>query len=301
MIHVRALGAAVCAGLLIAACAGSETTPTSPTTPPSNAVPPPTTPTTPVGAQQPTVPSTFGGRCVEVQGTVSVAASSVTFQVWDDATIDGDVISLIVNGNTVLNQITLDGPGNRHSVSVPLASSGYNYVILYAHNEGSVPPNTAALSLNDGRTTQNLVMSANLSTNGAYNIIVGSAPPPPSRPSCPVSPTTPTTPPPSSTVSMRWTLTDACGDGAGLHARFFDKTNNLVWPADSSKVFVTNSNGTIDVSLAANTGARVCYGAQPDSSSTNRYWGVGMSGNNGCPDCCYTAANTTIRLNLTCQ
>jgi hypothetical protein len=207
------------AGLLVVvACGGSETIPTTPTpattpTTPTNPVPPPTTP---VGPQQPTVPSTFGGRCVEVQGTVTVAASNVTFQVWDDATIDGDVISLIVNGNTVLNQVTLDGPGNKLSASVPLSSSGYNYVILYAHNEGSLPPNTAALSLNDGRTTQNLVMSANLSTNGAYNIVVGSAPPPPPRSSCPVSANTPTTPPPSSTVSMRWTVTDACADGLGL-------------------------------------------------------------------------------------
>jgi hypothetical protein len=179
MMSTRTLTALPLAGLLVVvACGGSETIPTTPTpattpTTPTNPVPPPTTP---VGPQQPTVPSTFGGRCVEVQGTVTVAASNVTFQVWDDATIDGDVISLIVNGNTVLNQVTLDGPGNKLSASVPLSSSGYNYVILYAHNEGSLPPNTAALSLNDGRTTQNLVMSANLSTNGAYNIVVGRAP-----------------------------------------------------------------------------------------------------------------------------
>ena len=99
---------------------------------------------------------------------------------------------------------------------------------------------------------------------------------------------------------MRWTLTDACNDGRGLQARFFDKTNNLVWPPDSTKVYVTGSGGSIDVQLSANNGAKICYGAQPDPTN-GRYWGLGISGTNGCPDCCYTATNTPIRVNLTCQ
>jgi hypothetical protein len=282
---------AVAVAFIAASCNGSGDTPT-PTGPTSNGP-------TSIGQQAPTVPLTYNGRCVDVQGTVTVQSRSVTFFVWDDATIDGDVISLIVNGSVVLAQATLDGPFNKRSVSATLSNDGYNYIILFAHNEGSIPPNTAALSITDGASTQNLIMSANLSTNGAYNVVVGSAPAAPPRAPCASSPTAP--PPSTSTVTMRFTLNDSCGDGLGLQARFFDKTNNLVWPADSSKVYVASSGGAIDVSLAARAGASVCYGAQPDPPN-NRYWGVGISGTNSCSDCCYTASSDqTVRRNLVCQ
>jgi hypothetical protein len=116
----------------------------------------------------PNVPSTFMGRPVKVEGTVSVSSKNVTFYVWDSEVIDGDRISLIVNGNTILSDYTLTG--SKHSVSYKLDNRGYNYVMLYAHNVGSIPPNTAALSIDDGDEEQMLVLSADLSTNGAYSI-----------------------------------------------------------------------------------------------------------------------------------
>ena len=119
---------------------------------------------------EPNVPDTYSGRSVDVQGTVYVSSKSVTFRVWDSGQIDGDIITLVVNGSEVLTYYTLTG--TKRDVSVTLDNNGYNYVLLYAHNEGSLPPNTAALSIDDGNTEQDLVLSADLSTNGAYNIVV---------------------------------------------------------------------------------------------------------------------------------
>lgn len=119
---------------------------------------------------EPNVPDTYSGRSVDVQGTVYVSSKNVTFRVWDSGQIDGDIITLVVNGNEVLSYYTLTG--TKRDISVTLDNNGYNYVLLYAHNEGSIPPNTAALSIDDGVTEQDLVLSANLTTNGAYNIVV---------------------------------------------------------------------------------------------------------------------------------
>jgi hypothetical protein len=118
----------------------------------------------------PNVPSSYSGRTVDVQGSLNVSSKNVTFKVWDSGTIDDDIISLVVNGSTVLSNYTLTG--TKRSISVTLDNNGYNYVLLYAHNEGSIPPNTAALSIDDGTGEQDLVLSANLSSCGAYNIIV---------------------------------------------------------------------------------------------------------------------------------
>ncbi len=118
----------------------------------------------------PTVPDTYDGRSVDVQGTIYVSDRNVTFNVWDSETVDGDIISLIVNGNEVISNYTLTA--DKKSVSVKLDNNGYNYVILYAHNEGDLPPNTCALSIDDGFSEQVITISADLNTNGAYNIYV---------------------------------------------------------------------------------------------------------------------------------
>ena len=116
------------------------------------------------------IPSTFKNRNTEVQGDVEVTNRSVKLIVWDSGSIDGDIVSLYVNGNEVLSSYTLTG--SKKSIPVTLDNLGYNYILLYAHNEGSIPPNTCAVSIDDGNGEKNLVLSANLKTNGAYNIYV---------------------------------------------------------------------------------------------------------------------------------
>ena len=127
-----------------------------------------------VVVQVPNMPSSYNGRAVNDLGTIEVGTKNVTFKVWDGgALVDGDIITLVVNGVKVVNQYELLGPSSKLSVPVTLNNLGYNYVLLYAHNEGTSPPNTASLSVVDGTgTVQNLVLSSNLQTNGAYNIIV---------------------------------------------------------------------------------------------------------------------------------
>ncbi len=119
---------------------------------------------------EPIVPPSLNGRPVETLGTITVSSKTVTFLTWDSGRIDGDVISLFVNGREILSRYELTA--TPRSIPVTLDHNGYNYVALFAHNEGDIPPNTAALAVNDGVTEQQLVLSANLLTNGAYNIIV---------------------------------------------------------------------------------------------------------------------------------
>lgn len=118
---------------------------------------------------EPNVPDSYKGRPVDVQGTLYVNNKNVTFYVWDSGMIDGDIITLTVNGSELISYYTLTG--SKKSVSSTL-NKGYNYVLLYAHNEGSTPPNTAALSVNDGSGEQEITLSANLSTNAAYNVVL---------------------------------------------------------------------------------------------------------------------------------
>lgn len=51
----------------------------------------------------------------------------------------------------------------------------------------------------------------------------------PTSPSTPAPPATP--PPPSGMSSLTFAITDGCSDGRGLQVKFFDTTNNLLWPS----------------------------------------------------------------------
>lgn len=120
--------------------------------------------------ETPNIPDTFEGRDVDVQGTAQVGSRKVTFYLWDSGLVDNDIVSFYVNGRKLLDNYSLTA--NKKSVEVNLDYTGYNYIMIYAHNVGSIDPNTCAVSVDDGISEQILTISADLSTNGAYNIFV---------------------------------------------------------------------------------------------------------------------------------
>lgn len=113
-------------------------------------------------------PATTSGRPNNYLGCIEISNRNVTIEAWDHGQIDGDIISLMANGNTILSNHELDGPSNSVSLSHNFGYNGYNYLVLYAHNEGDISPNTAALSING----QQFILESNLSSNGYVDIVV---------------------------------------------------------------------------------------------------------------------------------
>lgn len=118
------------------------------------------------------IPESFMGRDNIDLGTVNIKNTKVTISIWDHGQIDGDIVSIYVNGKLFVDQEVLDGPDFPITFSTDLEYTGYNYVLLYAHNEGSIPPNTCTISIDDGDVSEEFVLRSNLLTNGAVNIVV---------------------------------------------------------------------------------------------------------------------------------
>ena len=123
--------------------------------------------------ETPIAPSLTNGRPNDNLGCIEIDNRNVDIEVWDHGTIDGDIISLIVNSEsdseeTILDTHELDGPGNSFRMSHSFAGNGYNYLTLFAHNEGDISPNTATISI-DGNE---FILSSNLETNGYVDIVV---------------------------------------------------------------------------------------------------------------------------------
>lgn len=93
------------------------------------------------------------GEVIEVQ------SRNLVLSVWDHNRIDGDIISLKVNDNYILTKYTLEAI--KKSVSYRL--TGFQaQMVLYAHNLGDIPPNTAAIEIDDGVSKQTIKLKATL-------------------------------------------------------------------------------------------------------------------------------------------
>ena len=114
------------------------------------------------------IPSSSFGRPNVVLGCVEIYSRITTIEVWDHGQIDGDIVSIIANGDTIINERTLDGPGNPITVDYDFGYNGFNYITLFAHNLGDIPPNTCTIAINGVE----FILEANLEANGSVNVVV---------------------------------------------------------------------------------------------------------------------------------
>src|SRR3989339_991542 len=63
-------------------------------------------------------------------GCYEVSDAQLTIYTWDHGAVDGDIVTIIVNGSEVISYYTLAGPDSKASVTVTLTNVGYNYVLL---------------------------------------------------------------------------------------------------------------------------------------------------------------------------
>ncbi len=113
------------------------------------------------------IPSTVEGRTVDVQETFTVRGDSIEIQLWDDAKIDGDIISVNVNGEWILRKHTLKR--ERKILRAPIRKRN-NYLLVHAHNLGSVPPNTIAVVIHDGSRRQMVTLRSDEGKSAAIRL-----------------------------------------------------------------------------------------------------------------------------------
>lgn len=90
------------------------------------------------------------------QRTYDWSSNVLAFDIWDGWTVDGDVVSVSINGQTLLNQSKLSEAKQRFSVSL---KPGLNVLYIALHHEGFDPPNTPNLTLFDGSRNYELSVS----------------------------------------------------------------------------------------------------------------------------------------------
>ncbi len=106
-------------------------------------------------------------RKVQIERVLEVHSPKLKIKVWDNGTVDGDIVTLYLNGTCLLQNYRV----TKHKVGFPVTlQDESNFLILHAEDLGDIMPNTVAVSIDDGVEEQVIILSSNLETSGAVLI-----------------------------------------------------------------------------------------------------------------------------------
>lgn len=107
------------------------------------------------------------GREVKIDHVVEVSSPNIRLRIWDNGTVDGDVATIFLNGKRILKSHRV----SKRKVVIPVSLSDENNIlVLHAEDLGDIVPNTVAVSVDDGKREQVIIISSNLNQSGAILI-----------------------------------------------------------------------------------------------------------------------------------
>jgi hypothetical protein len=113
-------------------------------------------------------------RDIDLLNTFRFKEDSVMIKIYDNGIIDGDVISLIVNGQVVFDKIKL--------TAIPLAyelkasAESQFQIEFYAETLGEIPPNTGLITISSASKTSEVLFSSDLKKSAAIKVVLKNNP-----------------------------------------------------------------------------------------------------------------------------
>jgi len=112
----------------------------------------------------------FDGRKISYTKELTFTNEDISIKIWDHGRQDGDIVSIFLNGNSIVSKHYLTYW--KREFKVKLDPSKSNDLFLYAHNLGDAPPNTVSIEITDGSTSENIILNSDLKSCEAVMISV---------------------------------------------------------------------------------------------------------------------------------
>lgn len=107
-------------------------------------------------------------RSTDTLVTLHTRNASIRLELWDDAEVDGDSISVLLNERPVLAGYGLT---HRHKNLRVALERGSNRFLVVAHNEGRVPPNTARAIVHGVKGAPRLLLKTSAHQNQLVEVV----------------------------------------------------------------------------------------------------------------------------------
>ncbi|EAR02436.1 hypothetical protein [Maribacter sp. HTCC2170] len=112
----------------------------------------------------------FDGRNITYVKELVFNKEKIKVSIWDHGRQDGDIVSIYLNGLTVISKHLLTY--QKKPIEITLDPSKKNDLFLYAHNLGEYAPNTVSVEISDGKTSENIILNSDLKSCEAVLISV---------------------------------------------------------------------------------------------------------------------------------
>lgn len=108
----------------------------------------------------------INGRVIETIQRVNYTSDSLVITLYDNGEVDGDTVSILMNGNVIMPMVGLSTKPVRKTIYTKDITDSIQ-IVMYAENLGSLPPNTGLLIVNDGKDRYEIRFSGDLKKNSA--------------------------------------------------------------------------------------------------------------------------------------
>ncbi len=105
-------------------------------------------------------------RIIETIQSVNYTSDSLMITLYDNGEVDGDTVSVIMNGNIIMPMVGLSTNAVRKTIYTKDITDSIQ-IVMYAENLGTLPPNTGLLIVNDGKQRYEIRFSGDLKKNAA--------------------------------------------------------------------------------------------------------------------------------------
>jgi len=101
----------------------------------------------------------IGGRKSEFSQVVNFKSDSIILSLYDNGEIDGDTVSVYMNGEVLMANQGLKAAAIRKTIYLPAGNDEFT-LVMFAESLGKYPPNTGLLVIRDGNDIYNLRFSS---------------------------------------------------------------------------------------------------------------------------------------------
>lgn len=112
----------------------------------------------------------FDGRKISYTKELEFNGTDITVKIWDHGRQDGDIVSIYLNGSSVVNKHYLTY--YKREFKIKLDPNKSNDLFLYAHNLGTSPPNTVSIEISDSTKSEDIILNSDLKSCEAVMISV---------------------------------------------------------------------------------------------------------------------------------
>jgi hypothetical protein len=119
----------------------------------------------------PTAAADLSKRKLETIRTVDIAQDSLVFSLYDNGSVDGDTVSVLINGKVVMPRVGLLEKAFNKTIYITPDMGDSISVVLYAENLGSIPPNTGLLVIREGTKIYEIRFSGDLNKNSKIILV----------------------------------------------------------------------------------------------------------------------------------